>query len=257
VVVDGYAHEVSEIEVSALMEKLGRSSSGFKKPIVGVLAAPGFTPDGFNAAKNSRIIAIPLAHVFGQVVREMLELIEAVRARPIDQATEQLVQLFSFAGESPLLVDLKSLAFEALAGLYVAVQGYNSHLTIGLKAPFNQTYREADAFGVIPNGTQAYIVECKAFGRNVELEEGDVSKFFTETVPAVIRNTKEKYNIDTYRAELWTTGSVSADARAKFESIRVKQYVSKDLLDHERVMSQISNAPGLRRLGDLIRTISA
>jgi hypothetical protein len=63
------------------------------------------------------------------------------------------------------------------------------------------------------------LVECKAYSSSKELPREDIIKFFTETVPAYKNHMADKQPIRRLRAELWTTGVVSAESTKLLDTI--------------------------------------
>lgn len=258
VVVDGYAHEVRGIEVEAMLEKLSRVTSGYKHQVVGAIIAPGFTPSALKEARGANFVAIPLATLLGPIVGDMLEVISALKSSQIEDwpsRLENLDQTFQYAGNSPLVASLRSLALEALAGVYTAARGFPEHLSVGRKFRWGTTVREVDAFGVSADAAQALVVECKAIGSRKELAESDVFKFVTETIPAAIQGTLSEYSIGSYRAELWTTGIVTSSVRSRFDQLVDASGVDCELLDGSQLKHRIANTRGIERLQELAANI--
>src|SRR5262249_21740057 len=114
---------------------------------------------------------------------------------------------------------LRSIGFEALAGLVLRSQGYEG-VELGRIVPWDETKRDIDVFGFRGEGDELRIIECKAYHKKKSVPADEVMKFFTETVPALkkqLRAQGKHFSVCT--AELWTTGPLGREAREKLHSL--------------------------------------
>src|SRR5207245_1319020 len=59
-----------------------------------------------------------------------------------------------------------------------------------------------------------FVVECKAYHKKKSIPGNEVTKFFTETLPALKKKLREQGRQFTRcSAQIWTTGSLGNDAR--------------------------------------------
>ena len=126
---------------------------------------------------------------------------------------------------------------------------------LGKDVPFNDTTRDVDVYGW--RGDIVRLIECKANNAGAELEEGDVKKFFTETVPSFLAWMKVTGQaFKTCKAQLWTTGRIGQKAQDEFDTLRLKSNVQAKLLamdDIEAVIPSNFRSKGV----DLLNSIRA
>lgn len=99
------------------------------------------------------------------------------------------------------------------------------------------------------------IVECKAESKEKPLDESYVRKFFTETVPALIKSKCGNHAPSRCQASIWTTGIVGDQARKALAELSLKKYVEPELVDRQEIVSNLP--PALSSTKRLVETIAA
>lgn len=227
VVVDVLARAAEVFDVEGLVERMHRSGANAQARLrmLGIIGAPRFTPEAFQMARKTGLMVVSFREVFGDAALQVLASAESLfremqvteaddaSAADISTLAANLSDSVARLKDHPMVTALSGLAFEALATTVVRAQGYED-VHSGEKMPYfeqgNETTREVDVHG--HRGEDWLVVECKALNEKKELDRDSVKYFFTETVPAFIKN-KGKTNIRKCRAELWTTGKVTTELR--------------------------------------------
>ena len=127
-------------------------------------------------------------------------------------------------------------------------EGVTSNRSVRFVKNDKETKRDVDASGNRDRVWHA--VECKAYGRKVELREEDVRYFFSETLPAYL-NAVGRDNIDVCHAEIWTTGVVTPEIRACLERLRFDKRVRPAIKSKD----EIPVPKAIRTLGRILDVI--
>src|ERR1700733_374034 len=230
--------------------------------VLGVIAAKGFSKEAFDCARRHRMLTIDLRQLFGEEALEVMILVEKLLGRldtDPDTATSlrdlgQITSLLDQLKANPIVVTIRSLTFEAFTCSVIQARGYQD-CGLGKDVPFGETTRDVDVYGW--RGDLVRVIECKANNAAAELADGDVTKFFTQTVPSFLAWAKASgREVTTCKAELWTTGQIGQKALDEYDKLRLKANVQAKLLAMEDIEEVIP--PNLRRKGlDLLNNIRA
>ncbi len=158
---------------------------------------------------------------------------------------------------NPFVVDLKSLAFEALSGFLLKNDGWEEvqlNLRVPFQLPVGTTEREVDVSGQKNSWDEVCLIECKAEAGTKPLEVEYVRKFFTETVPAFLAAKCPNQNPSHCRAEIWTTGVVTDLARRALNETKMKKFITPELRGREDLIERLPKT--LQSTRRLIETIA-
>lgn len=196
-----------------------------------IFLAESFTPDALQLLRKHGVIPGRIDELFGhEVARAMKELITTLTqtaAAAVDPAKFDL--LFSSLGRfEGAAGTLRGALFEFIAADLLREAGWANVV-------MNKLYREAgrDLAEVdvrAEKGEEVLFVECKGILPGKQLDDAEVKRWLDERVPAVYKRARdnEEFSNRKFRFELWTTGVLSAEARALIESaqstIRVTKY---------------------------------
>jgi hypothetical protein len=230
--------------------------------VLGVIAAKGFTKEAFDYARQQRMLTVDFRQLFGDQALEVMILVEELLGRlglSADAETSlrdlgQITTLLEQLKSNPIVVTIRSIAFEALACSVIQARGYQE-CGLGKDVAFGDTTRDVDVYGW--RGDILRVIECKANNAVADLADGDVKKFFTETVPSFVAwaNASGR-NVNTCKAQLWTTGRIGPKAEDEFVKLRLKSNVQAKLLTMDDIKSVIPS--GLRQKGlELLENIRA
>ena len=264
VLLDVYNRDCYLEDVDGFVERVDRAGRVAKLVPLPIVAATTFTQDAFNRAKREGLLAIRLRDLFGDAAIEALGHIESlargVSALDVDQSVELdeggFTTLFGSLKTHPFISDLRGMALEAVSALLIRAQGWED-VKMGLDVPYEGTTRDIDVLGTRHGGEDLAVVECKAIASDAELPSHDVVKFYTETVPALIKHkaallSSRPHTVD---AQIWTTGVVGTDANAALSSIKLPRGVTPTLLGL-RELRKVIRRP-LKRCERLLQVIAA
>lgn len=138
------------------------------------------------------------------------------------------------------------MGFETATALILRTYGYEN-VELGISVPFKkskvdeniETTREIDVHGSRANEEEVYIIECKAETAGKPLDLEYINKFYTETVPAFLKAKYFNYHLKECKAEIWTTGSVSSEAKKLLESLSLKEFIKPRLLGRAEVLAEV------------------
>jgi hypothetical protein len=229
---------------------------------LGVIAAKGFTKEAFDYARHQRMLTVDFRQLFGDQALEVMILVEELLGR-LDFGTEtatslrdlgQITTLLEQLKTNPIVVTIRSIAFEAFVCSVIQARGYQD-CGLGKDVAFDDTTRDVDVFGW--RGDIVRVIECKANNAGADLSEGDVKKFFTEAVPSFVAWANESgREVKTCKAELWTTGQIGQKAEDEFAKLRLKSNVHAKLLTMDDIKAVIPSK--LRQKGlELLNNIRA
>jgi hypothetical protein len=221
VVVDCYHDRCTVSQVSSFSQRLGRASNRGKSTmkVLGIVAAREFDREAWDEAKRLGFMAINLRQTFGNEALDLMAQIEEVvqdvvqgaKAKGPKAKFGEFARMIIDLKTNPIVTTIRSIGFEALAGLVLGSQGYNTRLELGRVVPWENTKRDVDVFGI--RGDELRIIECKAHHRRRSLTPDEIKKFFTETVPALKRWLRDNQQpFTSCVAEIWTTGPKGHDA---------------------------------------------
>ncbi len=139
-------------------------------------------------------------------------------------------------------------------GQVIQARGYYD-CGMGKDVAYKDTTRDVDVYGW--RSDIARVIECKANNTGADLDEGDVRKFFTQTVPSFLTWAHASgREIKKCKAQLWTTGKIGQKAQAEFDRLRLKSIVEPKLLTMDDIPAIIP--PKLRPKGlELLNNIRA
>lgn len=226
-------------DVTAFMERMLRAGANpqAKLRMLGIIGAPSFSRDAFNLARQNGMMAVSFRELFGQAALDLMVAAEDLfvsfggmpDSLPFANSAADVAERFATSitalRNHPMVTDLCGMAFEAFTCAALSGKGYDE-VRAGLQVPFRHegiaTYREADVTGHTDDSH--CIIECKALNGKNEVTREDVRKFFTETVPAYLDHVG-KSNINSCRAEIWTTGTVPVDTRSYLADLPLNKRV--------------------------------
>jgi hypothetical protein len=254
-------------DVEGFMSRIQRAGSNktSKLKIQGVLAAPDFDTDAFKLAKSEGFMVINFRHLFGEqaykAILQVQDLLKNVAGDP-EKAQDSQYSQFSDTLESlktnPFITDLKSLAFETLAGFLIKSDGWED-VRLNLKVPWSlpegTSEREVDVSGHKHSWDRIRIIECKAESKDKALDRSYVRKFFTETVPAFIKARCGDHAPSRCEAAIWTTGIVGEHGEKALKEISLKRYIQPQLVGRRELLANLP--PALNSTKRLVETIAA
>lgn len=262
VLIDVFSRECDADDIEGLRHRLRHigSNRNARMPLLGVIAAHTFTDDAWKAAKRSGLLAINLRQAYGTTALRTLTGMEHLlrvaatgdslggHSEGIDYGA--LADDVEALRAHPYVADLRGLGLEIATAVILRTRGWED-VRLGLSVPFKGSTRDVDVMGKRSGEDEIHVVECKAAHEEKELDPAHVRKFFTETVPAVLKsfqNTKE------CRAEIWTTGRVGNDAGSALARIALGKRVKPALLEKADILSLVPST--LSPCKRLIRTLS-
>jgi hypothetical protein len=261
-VFDVRATTCSEDDVRSLLDRVARAgyNSRIRLPILASVAAPDFDSKGWQQARKNGFVAANLNDMFGHRALDAMVIVEEIfkgivgNPERLDEGViADLCASLEELKTNPVLVDLRSLAFESVSGLILRSQGWEG-VELALSVPFHASTRDIDVYGSRNGRQTAKLVECKAASTEKQLEPLDVEKFFTQTVPAFLRSKGHDDHVEECEAEIWTTGIVGREASDRLNSIKVDRRVRPKIVGGRELLASVPN--GLRRSRELLRVIS-
>jgi hypothetical protein len=263
VLVDVLTGRCSPADVASFRDRLGKAThrgAGRQKSL-GVIAAKDFEPEALREARRRGYLTINFTQTYG---KEALEALEAVTrllnlaGDPVEQARAGVPGFAALLGElkaNPVVVTIRSIAFEVIAGLVLQEREGCHDIRMGIDVPFSdrargfETTRDVDVHG--NRGDLLWAVECKAYHSAKEVDFSEVRRFYEEVVPAFLRwygQSRGKYR--ECQAEFWTTGRFPPDAQAKLNELhaglRYPCKVNARLLDGGQVQANLPYALSAR-----------
>ena len=252
VLIDCYHGLCTLAQVESFIQRVDRATIRRKRRLttLGVIAARDFDRDAWTAARRRGLMTVSFRQMFGdEALEAMIEVEKLLTGLGHEGASkgqerfQEITQLIDELRTNPVVVDLRSIGLEALCGLILQSQGY-ANLELGRVVPWRDTTRDVDVFAV--RGDELRIVECKAYHRRKSIDQADVRKFFTQTVPALkkwMRQTDRMFARCT--AEIWTTGPKGKDADETLHALRPPNGDIWDLRRmrdmHEEIPKRIRN----------------
>jgi len=264
VLIDVYQGLCALPRVEALIQRIERASHRGQKvlPSLGVIAAKDFSRDAWKAARKAGLLTVIFRQIFGDEALEAMVRVETLLhdLRSQNGTTEaegefcEFSELLSALKTNPVVTCLRSIGFEAIGGLVLRSTGYES-VELGRMVPWRNTRRDVDVFGF--SGDELRVVECKAYHRRKSLLVEDVSKFFTQTVPALkkwLRATGGR-EFTSCRAEIWTTGPLGNDARGELFRLKAPKGDDWKLIPRDKIKVMLPKQIKVRCV-DLLDTIA-
>ena len=262
VLFDVFSRECDVYDVEGLLHRLRHvgSNRNARLPLLGVIAGHTFTSEAWQAAKKGGLLTINLRQSYGKAALKALARMERLLGVAVsgDLFGETAAEL-DYHGLAtdvealhvhPHVAELRGLALEVVTALLLRAHGWED-VRLGLPVRFGTTTRDVDVIGKRCGEDEVYVVECKAAHEAKDLNPADVHKFFTETVPAVL---KVRPHAKKCHAEIWTTGRVGDAARQKLESISFRQQVNPELRDRAQITALVPST--LKQCKRLIKTLS-
>jgi len=233
------------------MKRAGMNPSS-RLPILGVIAAPDFSREAWRLAKNEGLMAINLCVQFGDAalgamarIEQLLRQVGNLPDKISDEGLELLGETILQAVGSPIINDLRSLGFETLSGLMLAVRGWEG-VELNQSYPFKAGHdtsdvtRELDVFGSRAGGEELIAIECKAEHATKPLSREYLHRFFCETVPSMVAaKFPEGRAPKKVIAQIWTTGTVEEDLRQALRAAPLPANYEVDLLDGSQVKALV------------------
>ena len=262
VLFDVFSRACDVHDVGGLLHRLRHigSNRNARMPLLGVIAAHTFTADAWKVAKKRGLLAINLRQAYGKTALKTLARMErllglAVSGDPFGKHAaeidyDELADDVKALQVHPHVADLRGLGLEVVTAVLLRALGWED-VRLGQVVQFQKTTREVDVIGKRGGEDMLYAVECKAAHETKELEPAHVRKFFTETVPGILRSFQ---NVKECQAEIWTTGQVGDAARRELKNIPFGKRVKPTLLEKADIISLIP--PTLSRCKRLIKVLS-
>jgi hypothetical protein len=229
VLIDSYQGLCVLSHVRSFVQRIERATirGGSHLRALGVIAARDFQREAWTEARREGLMTVSIRQMFGDEALEAMVLVEELihdlgKDGPPNSAEgkfEHFSELLDDLKTNPVVGTLRSIGFEALAGLVIQAQGYEQ-VELGRIVPWEKTKRDIDVFGFRGEGDELRVIECKAYHKKKSVPAEDVTKFFTETLPALKRRLREQGRaFSTCKAELWTTGPLGREAREKLHAL--------------------------------------
>ena len=262
VLFDVFSRECDVHDVGGLLHRLRHigSNRNARMPLLGVIAAHTFTSEAWKVAKNGGLLAINLRQSYGKTALKTLARMERLLGVAVsDDLFGKGAAEIDYDGLAddvealhvhPYVAELRGLGLEVVTAVLLRAHGWEG-VHLGLPVKFGNTTRDVDVIGKRSGEDEIYVVECKAAHEAKDLDPAYVHKFFTETVPAVLKSFQ---NARECQAEIWTTGRVGDAARQKFESIYFSKRVKPMLRERADIISIIPST--LSPCKRLIKTLS-
>ena len=222
VLIDVHHGLCSPPQIEAFLQRIERATRRGKAvlPYLGIIAAKDFVTDAWTAARKKGLMTVSFRQMFGdealEAMVQMERLLHALNAGNATSDAEDQFDKFSVLLDelktNPVVTTLRAIGLETIAGLALRTDGHES-VELGRMAPWQDTTRDVDVFGY--RADELRILECKAYHKHKSIPPEDVTKFFTQTVPALkklIASTGMR-KFKTCRAEIWTTGPLGNKAR--------------------------------------------
>lgn len=262
VLFDVYARHCFDEDVAGFTKRLERAQHARKLnfPLLAVIGAYDFAPSAFEAARKEGMLVVNLRDFFGDVALNALAAMESVLVNVeagtpigVSDVDNDLAKKLVALQSHPLIVDIKGVALESTAALTARADGWED-VRLGVDVPFDQTTRDVDVLGMRHGETEFRAIECKAHRKDIEVPPSEVKKFFTETVPALVKARSGKGARPTVHVEFWTTGIVGVDAQRAFKECKLGKHVKARLLGLEDVLKAIPS--NLKRSRALVQAIA-
>lgn len=265
VVIDCYADDCNLFQVESFVQRIERVSNRGKSklPVLAVIAARDFQVDAWKEAKSRGFVTINFRQHFGNEALDAMIAVESVLSDLSRSGSAPSTEFSRFSDllkelqANPVVVTLRSLGFEALAGLILRSKGYEQ-VELGRIVPWKHTERDIDVFGIL-DGT-LYVIECKAYYRKKSLLEEDVTKFYGQTLPALkawLRSNSRHF--ERCVAEIWTTGptgKVAGDKLYQLKSPKLDAWSIKRLEDLKTMIPKDIRRRSLELLESIAMTDS-
>jgi len=229
VLIDVHQGVCFQPNVDSFLQRIGRATRRGRSflPSLGVIAAKDFATDAWKHARRKGLMTVSFRQIFGDEALEAMvqveELLHCVKKGEASSTVEQQFQTYSVLLEelktNPVVATLRAIALEAIGGLALRSRGYEC-VELGRIVPWKDTTRDVDVFGF--RDDELRILECKAYHKHKSIPPEDVTKFFTQTVPALKKwiVAKGMRKFKTCRAEIWTTGPLGNKARDELYQLK-------------------------------------
>lgn len=262
VLIDCYHNVCAQSHVESFAQRIERATIRGKNrlPVLGLVAARDFDRDAWNDARKRGLMTVSLRQQFGDEALDAMVMIESLmhglgrteELAPEDRF-EEFSELLTKLKTNPVVVALRSIGFEALAGLILRAEGYEQ-VELGRIVPWRETTRDVDVYGI--RGDELKVIECKAYHRRKSVLGEDVRKFFGQTVPALKAWLRERDRSFSHcAAEIWTTGPLGNEARDELYGMKRPKQNDWKMRRAEDLIDRIP-APLRRRSVELLRAIA-
>ncbi len=263
-VLDVFATDCELLDVESHLARIDRirAVSERARDVLSIIAARRFAKDAWRRAQGAGLILVNLQQLFGNAALDLMAAVapllgpDEAMASPsdVDQNLQFLATSLPDLAGHPLVADLRSLGLEAVGAVLARNDGWED-VRLGVRAPRQETSREADVSGTRRGGSSILVVECKAHHREKKLDPDDVRRFFSETVPAHIDHARQRNSpVEECQAEMWTTGEVGEDAREAMTRVPMNRVVKPALRDRKALLAMTPRH--LNRCAQLIQTIA-
>lgn len=250
VLFDVYEGQCLLSHVQSFIQRIERATirGRSRMAALGVIAAKDFDREAWTLARRSGLMTVSFRQMFGDEALKAMVLVEELlhdisRDRPTadaDNEFDEFADLLKMLKTNPVVVTLRSIGFEILTGFTLRSMGYE-RVELGRIATWQNTTRDIDAFGF--RGDQLRVVECKAYHRKKSIPEGEVKKFFTETLPALKKMLRDQGNkFSSCVAELWTTGPLGREARDELYKLKRPEGDTWTLIPGDQVQQLLPNS---------------
>ncbi len=227
VVIDCYHGVCSLPQVESFLQRIERATIRRRKqqPVIGVIAARDFHRNAWDKARRESLMTVSFRQMFGDEALDAMVEVERLlggfgQSKPEDSQKQfaEIAKLMEELKTNPVIADLRAIGLEAMCALIVQSQGFESP-ELGRIVPWQNSTRDVDVFA-IRGDDELRVVECKAYHRRKSLLDSDVSKFFTETLPALKKWLREKdRHFKKCVAEIWTTGPKGKNAELALKEL--------------------------------------
>lgn len=250
-------------DVDGFIERLHRAGDhkGSRFRPLGIMGARSFSTAALQRGKEFGLVLVNFKELFGEAAldaitkaQELMAALATENEAAIDTVADRLAESVAHLKDNPMVSTLCGVAFETLA-VAILRGRHCEEVRAGLDVPWEEdgvkTTRDVDASGRIEDNWQ--VVECKALRAEKSVDQETIRKFYTETVPAFL-DYIGKSSMQECRAEIWTTGCVSAEADTYFKSLRHNRRVKPKILTR-REITVPRRLKKLERLMDVIAAL--
>lgn len=228
VLVDVHVGRCTVEDVASFKDRLMKAThrGENRQQSLSIIAAKDFEPAALKEARRSGFVTVNFRQLYGQKALEAIETVSKLLGLVGDTGKQAQLGIPTFADlleelkTNPVVVRIRSIAFEAVTGLVLQELEGCHGIRLGLDAPFFDpqlgimSSRDVDVYGI--RGDKAWVVECKAYHSAKAVDYSEVKRFYAEVVPAFIDwYRKEGRRLTECYAEFWTTGRITDEVRAK------------------------------------------
>ena len=245
VVADAFSEGILTVhEIQFFIRKARMLKSTLKNiGILSIIVAEGFTGEAMTAGHAAGIMLATPKDLFGKRVGEaIISLCEVLKnaAKYASSSPERLIQLldnlFDIEGRSK---NLRGVLFELVVGYLARRSAMSIDMNLTAKDPKTGKTAEIDVQAITQHMSAVTVIECKGKEPGGRLTRTEVETWLQKI--AIIRAHYSVHNTlreAQHRFEIWTSGTIDADALALLEEEKKKRVKSPiDWKDGDAVLA--------------------